>query len=117
MVNRHSIIPETTTPVELAEKLGASPRYVQDKVRALGCYCKIGGKVVMRDHHVEMFMKAMECHSNSICAAKSGTTGDPLPEGNYAALQARLKKPAPKGSKRKSNKGRGNVVSMGQGRV
>lgn len=111
----HIIIPETTTPAELAERLGASPRRVQDEVRALGCYCKIGGKVLMCAHHVEAFMEAMECPSNSTGAAKPGTTGDRLPEGDYVVLRKRLTKPMLKGSKRKLNKGPGTVVSMAQG--
>ena len=59
------IVPTYTTPMELARKLGASPRFVSDTVRALGLFCKIGQKVIMLDHHVVEFMGAMECRLRS----------------------------------------------------
>ena len=90
-----TLIPKTITPVELALMLGASPRRVKEDVRALGCYCKIGAKILMREHHVEAFMEAMECQSKSTSVAKSGTTGAPLPEGDHAALVARRTRKQP----------------------
>jgi hypothetical protein len=41
-------------------------------------------------------MEAMECLSKSTSVVKSGTTGAPLPEGDYAALVARRTKKSPK---------------------
>jgi hypothetical protein len=111
MTNR-AIIPATITPDELAETLGASPRAVKDQVRALGCYCKIGKTVLMRDYHVEQFLEAMECQSKSTSGARSGTTGVPLPEGDYAALVARRTKKSPKESRRKQKPQAGVVTLM-----
>ena len=115
MSNRAVIIPETTTPDDLAAKLGASPRRVKDEVRALGCYCKVGRKVIMREHHVEAFMEAMECHSGSTGAAKSGTTKARFPEGDYEALQAQRTKRSQSGSRRKLKPKNGEVILMGRG--
>jgi hypothetical protein len=111
---RPAIIPDTITPDELALNLGVSPRRVKDDVRALGCFCKIGAKVVMREHHVEAYMEAMECQSKSTSAARSGTTGVPLPEGDYAALVARRTKKLPKESRRKQKLQAGVVTLMGR---
>ena len=61
----NDIVPTFTTPKALAKRLTASPRFVCDTVRELGCFCKIGQKVIMLDHHVVAFMEAMECHSRS----------------------------------------------------
>lgn len=116
MGNHAAIIPLTTTPAALAESLGVSPRRVQDEVRALGCYCKIGGKIIMRADHVHQFMEAMECPSKSTGAAKSGTTQAQLPVGDYAALVAQRTKQSPKGSRRQSKTRRGDVILMDRGR-
>lgn len=112
MSEQPAIIPDTTTPEDLAKSLGASPRRVKDDVRALGCYCKIGRKVIMREHHVETFMEAMECHSGSTSAARSGTTKGQLPEGDYAALQDQRTKKSRPVSRRKSKQRRGEVILM-----
>jgi hypothetical protein len=112
-----ALVPETITPDELALKLGASPRRVKDDVRALGCYCKIGAKVVMREHHVEAFMEAMECQSKSTSAAKFGTTGVLLPEGDHAALVARRTRKPLRGSRQKSRPQAGVVTLMDQRRT
>jgi hypothetical protein len=112
MPNAPAIIPETVTPKELAKGLGASHRRVADDVRTLGCYCKIGAKVVMRQHHVEEFMEAMECHSKSTGVVKSGITEAPSPEGDYAALQVRRTKPSRNAPRQKSNPKSGDVILM-----
>jgi hypothetical protein len=117
MPTHSAIIPQTITPKELAQQLGVSPRRVEDDVRALGCYCKIGRKVVMREHHVETFMEAMECRLKFTSAAKSGTTGVPLPEGGHEALVARRTRKQPKELRRKSKPQAGVVTLMGQRRT
>ena len=108
------IIPHAVTPKELAKELGVSPRRVQDEVKALGCYCKIGAKVLMFAHHVETYVKEKECRSGSTNAGKSGTTQELSPDGDYEALRARRKKPERKGSRRKSRRNTGDVISMAQ---
>jgi len=112
MSSSPALIPYTITPDELAKSLGASPRRVKDNVRALGCYCKIGKTVLMREHHVETFMEAMECHSGSSSAVKSGTTKGQLPEGDYAALQDQRTKKSRPVSRRKSKQRRGEVILL-----
>lgn len=109
------IIPNITTPDELAEMLGASARRVKDEVRALGCYCKIGRKVIMREHHVETFMEAMECHSGYLSAAKSGTIKGQFPEGDYEALRDQRTRKSQIGLRRKSKQKRGEVILMDRG--
>lgn len=108
------LIPAHTTPAELAERLGASPRFVSDTVRGLGAFCKIGQKVIMLDHHVVAFMEAMECRSRSSSATTHGTTQERLPEGDFEALRALRTKGLRKGSQQKSRQKRGKVISMAQ---
>jgi len=114
---RPAIIPETITPDELALNLGVSPRRVKDDVRALGYFCKIGAKVVMREHHVEAYMEAMECHSGSSSAAKSGTTKGQFPEGDYEALRDQRTRKSQTGLRRKLKQKRGEVILMGRGQL
>ncbi len=117
MSERPTIIPETTTPSDLAKMLGASPRRVKDKVRELGCYRKIGAKVIMLAEDVEIFMEATKpCRSNSTSAGKSGTTGAQLPEGDSEALRERLTRRKRRDSHQRSKKASGTVVSMDRGR-
>lgn len=116
MIAPAPILPPYVTPAELASHFAVSERMVREKAQSIGACCIMGKKMVHLQHHVEMLLEAFQpCHSKSSNAVKSGTTEDLLPEGNYAALQARLKKPMPNGSKRKSSKERGTVVSMGRG--
>lgn len=115
MTTRPAFIPDTITPEELAKSLGVSPRRVKDDVRALGCYCKIGKIVLMLEHHVEAFMEAMECHSGSTGAAKSGTTKGQSPEGDYEALQAQRTKRSHRASRPISKPKHGEVILMDRG--
>jgi len=117
MTNRPAILPPYTTPDELAAHFNASPRCVADKVKEIGAYAKIGSRVVLFDHHVTRLLEAMEFHSNSTGAAKSGTTGALLPEGDFAALQVQRKKPLPKGSPRKQTQQSGAVILMDRERM
>ena len=112
------LIPPHTTPVELAERLGAGPRWVADKVRELRCYRKVGGKVIMLEDDVKTFLEATRpCHLNSTYGAKSGTTGAPSTASDYEEVQARLSKKTPNASRRKPKPKRGEVISMDQGRI
>lgn len=112
-----ALVPNTITPKQLAQELGVSPRRVEDDVRALGCYCKIGRKVLMCGHHVETFMEAMECQSKFISVARPGTIGAPLPEGDHAALVARRTRRQPNGSRQKLKPLAGVVTLMDQRRT
>jgi erythromycin esterase-like protein len=103
------------TPDELAAHLGALPRRVKDDVRAIGCYCKFGRKIIMREHHVETYMKAMECHLGSPSAAKSGTTAGQLPVGDYEALRDQRTRKSQLGLRRKSKQKHGEVILMDWG--
>ncbi len=91
------ILPSYTTPRALAKRLTASPRFVSDTVRELGCFCKIGQKVIMLDHHVVTFMEAMECRSKSSNGTSSIATGAQLPVGDYEALREQRTKGSLKG--------------------
>ncbi|MEM9966488.1 MAG: hypothetical protein AAF755_00160 [Pseudomonadota bacterium] len=109
------ILPAFTTPADIAAHYGASQRAVEDKVRELGCYAKIGAKVVLYDHHFEAFLEATECHLKSTGAAKSGTTGALSPGGDYEALQAQRTKKSGSVSRTKSRNVPGRVISMDRG--
>ena len=106
------ILPSYTTPRALAKRLTASPRFVSDTVRELGCFCKIGQKVIMLDHHVVTFMEAMECRSMSSNGTSSIAKGAQLPVGDYEALREQRTKGSPRGSQPKSKQRRGKVILM-----
>ena len=55
-----NIVPDHVTPRDLAEHLGASPRFVSDTVRQLGGSCKGGQTVIRLDHQVAAFLEAMD---------------------------------------------------------
>lgn len=109
-----SIVPKHTTPKDLAQRLGASPRFVSDAVRELGCFCKIGQKVIMLDHHVVAFMEAMECRSRSSNGTTSTVTGAQLPVGDYEVLREQRTKGSRRGSQPRSKPRRGKVILMDQ---
>ena len=108
----NDIVPTFTTPRSLAKRLNASPRFVCDTVRELGCFCKIGQKVIMLDHHVVAFMEAMECHSKSSSGISSIATGAQLPVGDYEALREQRTKGSRKESQQRSKQRRGKVILM-----
>tara|TARA_B100000767_G_C19725231_1_gene519178 strand:+ start:397 stop:750 length:354 start_codon:yes stop_codon:yes gene_type:complete len=111
MLDSQPIIPKPTTPAKLAAWLEVSPRWVADKVREIGCYCKIGAKVVMQEHHVKKFMEATECQSQYSNATRSGTTEGQLPEGDYAALREHPTRESHKGSRQKRKLKAGHAIS------
>ena len=108
--------PEYTTPTDLAEHLGMSARTVNEKVAELGAYAKLGRRKVMFPHHVNSFMEAIQCPSPSTDAATSGTSEGRFPEGDYAALRARLTGTSPSGSRQKRKPRHGTGSSTGRAR-
>ncbi|WP_424987987.1 hypothetical protein [Microbulbifer sp. S227A] len=117
MIKRPTLLPEYTTPADLAGHFGVAERTLREKLREIGAFAILGKKMVLFPEHVEDLKEAMKCPSHSTDAAKSGTIEGVLPVGDFAGLQARLKKPMQKGSNRKSNSKPGSVVSMGRGRA
>jgi hypothetical protein len=116
MTNRPALLPDFVTPEEFADHFGVGERWVRDRAREIGACCILSKKMRLFSHHIEKMLEASECPSHSTNAEKSGTTEVLFPEGNFAALQARLKESVPKGSKRKSKAERGSVVSMARAR-
>ena len=112
------LLPDHVKPSDPAEHLGVSERTLRETARALGACRIIGKEMILLAEDVDALMEGIkQCPSLSKSAAASGTTPEQLPGGDYAALQARLKKPTRKGSRRKSNTSLGSVVSMDQGRA
>ncbi|MBJ2151365.1 hypothetical protein [Paracoccus sp. IB05] len=90
---------------------------MEDKVRELGIYCKLGKTKVMLPEHVAAFMEAITCRSQYSSGAASGITEAPSPVGNYADLQKRLTGKSPKGSRQKSKTPHGSATSTGRTRM
>lgn len=110
-------LPDHITPAELAEHLGASERTIRETARRLGTCRIIGKQMIMLPEDLDAFMEGIKpCPSSCTDAGKSGTTQGPLPEGDFEALQAHLKKPKPRGSRQRSSTKLGSVVSMDRAR-
>jgi hypothetical protein len=110
-----STLPNFTTPGELAKHLGMSERTLREKARSVGACRELGKTMIMLDEDVAILMESLkQCPSRSTSAAKSGTTGALSPGGDYADLQARRSKRAPKGSRPTSKAARGKVILMDQ---
>ena len=105
-------LPDHITPAQLAEHLGASERTIRETARRHGTCRIIGNQMIMLPEDLDAFMEVIKCPSSCTGAGKSGTTQGRLPEGDFEGLRAHLKKPSPKGSRRKPSTKRGNVVSM-----
>lgn len=117
MERRPAILPEYVTPGAIADHFGVGERWIRDKAKEIGACCIFGNKMIHLPHHVETLLEALQpCPSNSTSAAKSGITEGLFPGGDYADLQKRLTAKQRKGSKLKSNKGHGSVVSMDRAR-
>jgi hypothetical protein len=113
-----ALLPDYTTPNALADHLGVSRRFVRELVRSLGSYSLFGKTVILFDNDVGELLEATRpCHLKSTGAAKSGTTGELLPVGDYADLQARRIKQSPDVSRRRPKTARGEVISMAPGRT
>ena len=118
MPARPAPLQDFVTPDVFAAHYGFSERTVREQARALGACALLGNRMILLPDHCAMILEAAKpCPSPSTVAAKSGTTGVPLPEGSYAALQAQRTKALPNGSKPRSKAKRGVVVSMDRGRA
>ncbi|WP_223870679.1 hypothetical protein [Salipiger aestuarii] len=112
-----ALFPDHTKPADLAGHFGVSERTLREKVRAIDAFAMLGRTMVLFPEHVEALKEAMKCPSRSTSAERSGTTGALLPGGDFEALQARLTKKSPKGSRRVSKRKNGEVISMDRGRI
>lgn len=111
-------LPDHVKPGDLARHLGVSERGLRTLARSIGAYAEVLGKMILLPEHVDQIINAgRPCQSKSTSAVKSGTTGAPLPVGDYEALRAHRTKPLPKGSRRRQKPAHGTVISMDRGRM
>jgi len=111
-----NVLPAHTTLIELAAHLKVPVRTLREKVKALGAYSKIGKQMILFESDVQQIMEATRpCHSKSTSAAKSGTTGAPLQEGDYAALRKLRTKQSRNELQPNGKGGNGRVISMDRG--
>ncbi|GGL80416.1 hypothetical protein GCM10011392_38780 [Wenxinia marina] len=116
-MTRPALLPETTTPEDLAAHLGVAVRTLKDRAKEIGAYRKIGATWFFLPEDVAAIMEASRpCPSRSTDAAKSGTTAGPSLEGDYGDLRARLTAKGRSGSRRKPKPGNGAVISMDRAR-
>lgn len=81
------ILPDTITPAAFARHMGWSERRVRQQARALGACRVLGNRMVLTQSDVETLLEAARpCPSKSSGAGRFGTTGGPLPGGDYATL-------------------------------
>src|SRR5882724_4437963 len=107
-----SILPDVTTPAELADRLGWSERSLRYLARRLGACRVLGNRMVLLPQDVHTIMEATRCPSNSISATRSGITGAQLPAGDYAELVKRRTKIKRRLKLPNSKSASGNVVPM-----
>ncbi|MEJ6846883.1 hypothetical protein [Sinorhizobium fredii] len=111
------LLPEYTTPEELAAHLQVPERTLREKARSLGACSQIGKKMILFKSDVDMLMEAIkQCPSSSSSAEPNGTTGARSPEGGYEALRKLRTKQERNESRPKEKRGNGKVISMDQGR-
>ncbi|WP_245418494.1 hypothetical protein [Cohaesibacter intestini] len=111
-------LPAYITPDQIASHFGINERTVREKAKALGLSRKIGKKVFLLEGDVHQLMEAcLECPSSSQKEAGSIITEAPLTVDSYAEVQKRLTKRERNGSRRKSKRRHGNVVSMDRGQI
>jgi len=110
-------LPAITKPADLALHLGVSERALRVKARTIGACCELGKTMWFTDSRVALIMEATQCPSNSSGAAKSGTSQEQLPEGDFAALAALRTKPSPNESRTKLRRKPGVVISMDRKRT
>src|SRR5882724_13085523 len=104
-----SILPDVTTPADLAARLGWSERRLRDLARRLAACRILGNRMVLLPQDVDAIMEATKCLS-STSAARSGTTGGQLPDGDYAALVTQRTKTSPRARLPRSKPNTGNIV-------
>jgi hypothetical protein len=75
---------EHVKPRELAKDLQWSEKRLRRLAKRLGACCVLGNRMILRPHHVEIIMKAVEpCPSNCTDEKQSGTTAEPLMDVSY----------------------------------
>lgn len=106
-----------TTPEELAEQAGWSPRRVREIARGLGACRIMGNRMVLTDEDVAAILEASRpCPSKSTVEAKSGITVAPLPVGGYEALRKLRSKQELSKSQPSEKRGSGKVLTMAPNR-
>lgn len=108
-----------TTPEELAESAGWSPRRVREIARGLGACRIMGNRMVLTDEDVAAILEASRpCPSKSTVEAKSGITGAQLlpADGGYEALQKLRKRTERSNSSPASKRESGKVITMARNR-
>lgn len=102
-----------TTPEELAEQAGWSPRRVREVARGLGACRIMGNRMVLTDEDVAAILEASRpCPSKSTVEAKSGITVAPLPVGGYEALRKLRTRDERSKSRQPEKSGSGKVITM-----
>lgn len=110
------LLPKYITPEEFAEHFRVPVRTVREIARRLGACSQIGNAIILREDDVRRIMEETRpCPSKSSAVERSGTIEVPLTDGGSEALLKRLTEKSRNGSKRKSRRGRGNVISMDPG--
>jgi hypothetical protein len=108
----NAALPTYTTPDELADHLGWSPRRVRSLARGLGVARVMGNRIVLLPQDVEAIMEASRCRSKSTSVVKSGTSEARLPDGDYEALRGQRARKRPCELPQPQNSERGIVVSI-----
>ncbi|WP_234894214.1 hypothetical protein [Sinorhizobium fredii] len=107
------LLPDYTTPEELAAHLQVSERTLRETARSLGACSVMGKRMILLPSHVDMLMEATRpCPSSSSSAERSGITEAPFPEGGYEGLLKLRTKQGRNGSPPKGKRGPGKVISM-----
>lgn len=105
--------PAPVTPADLALEWGIPERTLRRVARRIGACSVFGNRMILFADDVNALREATRpCPSKSIVVEKSGTTAAPLPEGDYAALQALRTRQERNASLRSGKRERGKVISM-----
>ncbi|MBY0135557.1 hypothetical protein [Paracoccus yeei] len=111
----NNLLPDYTTPKEIAFHLKVSERTVRAKARESGAYHLLGKRMILTDDDMSRLMEAMRpCPSKSTSAAKSGITGALLRANDYEGLVKRLTAKPRSASPPKSKREHGKVILMDQ---
>src|ERR1700728_704031 len=111
-----TVIPETVTPKQLAERYGWGEKWVRRTARALNACLGRGRGMRLTGEDVKAIMEVKRCPSqySGGRGAKSGaTTGVPaIPQGGFEDLLAQLTEPSRKELRPRENLNNGKVLSM-----
>src|SRR5689334_12008163 len=106
---------EIATPADLAKAWGCSERHIRQLARRIGA-CHVAGKVMWLDEKdkqaVWEAMRPCPLKSTDAKDQISGTTEARLPEGSYVEALKLATRIQHSGSRPKSKRGTGKVVSM-----